>query len=1007
MTVINNINNLVSDSVISASSSQLSRSHSITSKSLKLITFNISKSFKNVDYLAAELSKPNSNILLCLNETSYLSNFENYGLYGVRLDNKDDKTSGLCLYISNHLREFTEVNYGRFSIYGQVNFPASSSSDGCSIGFCATYRNPALNNTIKNDEYFEEITMIMNKIFAVTDLAYLLGDLNLYNKRYDSVDFRTLVDVSQYSAAVKSYNKLLECFTGKFASLYTGVTHVPRSPCSKDKDTTAAQLDYIFCQYPGSRYPKGKCKVILGAETCDHFCLVAVINLPKFVPKKIEFETSFKLFEPDYGLVNDTLTHILVNNPISSDKADLDFLSIEATRLQLLEATGTTRKRSIPNKLTNPYLIKACILQDRADKARVRGDIRSFKEFEDKIRVVISEFLVDRASKVSVDKSSSDFHKYAGALLKPVKASIGKYTMRDCPSSEIAKEISTDYINPNADLSWRGRRNFTDDDKTEITNALNDFDFRGTVADSVKTPLGFKQLAEYHSLVSYQLSRSIVVSGNYVNSLKISKCTLLPSRSIFSAVYPESKIVEKFFLTLLQPEVNKTHNQTYRNKFSCTGMLLNQFHKLSIEPRVYAYNADIRKAFNTMSRTSILNAVRNPFLANILGSWMCRKDALFCMTWGSSTESFDRSDWTTGIEPGSNLGPVNFLLGLCCYSHMYLRAIQKQKNLFADDGNPLYKSTDVLIQDARDYYKHVTSLGMRLHTEGDKAMSYLAIGEVDENLGDLKFSVDSKDILVKRTFEVRQLGLYYGATKGGKLKILIDNYIDRIKPVVAQLRAVSDLLPTSVLNIMIRSYCVSIIGYNIAIYLPILWYQKDKQLDSLRYWNTCLKAISTAGCLDVMKGSNVSKTLQTGTRTEKVLSELSGLETLEELYFMSCCSHYPQLLNLRDFDMLDDSVSLNVRTGKLMVRKASLKGRISPISTLVDSVNLIKDGGLKSAKVFMKGNCFLKSVENDFKNVNSRSVRALQRAISLDICGKLDDPRTRTKFSSEQFQFIN
>lgn len=644
------------------------REHSICSSSLKLITFNISKNFANINFLAPEFSKPNTNILFCVNETSFLASLENFNLYGVRLDNKNFKTSGLSLYISNHLRKFTEVNFGKFSIFGQINFPSSTKSNGCRVGFVASYRNPALNNSDLNDLYFDELSDILENLYSKTDLTYLMGDLNLYDQRYDSRDFNTPIEVNKYLPAVKSFNKLQSVFTGNFESLFTGVTHVPRSTVAKDGVITAAQLDYIYCQYPGDKYPKGKSKLLSGSESADHFCLQVMVNLPKFVPNKISFEDEFKLMEPDHALVNETLTKLLISRPISIENADRDFLNYDSLRSSLLEATGFCKRRSIPNKLTDPRKIKICILQDKANKARAKGDMTSFRNFEEQIRIAIAEYLVHNASTSSKEKSSSDFHKFAGALLKPVKCTLGKYTMRDASAAEIATEISSDYINPEADLTWRESRAFVESNRDSILQSLHKFDFRQTVSDTTKPPPGFKDLLDYHSLVSYQICRSIILSGNYINLLKVSKCTLLPSRSIFSAVYPEAKVCEKFFLSLIKPEVDKTHNFAYREKFSCTSLLLNEFHKISVTDSVYMYNADIRKAFNTMSRKSILDSITNPFLANLLGSWMCRRYAPFCLNWEGFYESFCRAAWNCGIEPGSNLGPFCFLLGLRCYT---------------------------------------------------------------------------------------------------------------------------------------------------------------------------------------------------------------------------------------------------------------------------------------------------------------------------------------------------
>lgn len=338
---------------------------------------------------------------------------------------------------------------------------------------------------------------------------------------------------------------------------------------------------------------------------------------------------------------------------------------------------------------------------------------------------------------------------------------------------------------------------------------------------------------------------------------------------------------------------------------------------------------------------------------------------------------------------------------------MYLRALQRQKGLFADDGGPLYDTTETLLLDAHDYYMHVRSLGMKLHTTGSKQMCYVAMGDIDPKLGDLMLAVNGQDIPIKRSFEVRQLGLHFGADVNGNLKVNIRDYIDRLKIAVAQLRMLSDLLPSSVLSILIRAYCVSIFSYNITVYLPILWKQGDKQLGELRYWYCSLKAIATAGCMDVMKGSNSSKTLSVGTKTEDCLTELSGLETLEEIYFMSCCSHIPQIQNLYKFELLDESIGLNLRTNRFYSKSKMLKGRISPLVTLFDTINLIKDGDFVAAKGMIKGMSFLKSVEADFKNHSNKQIRAIQKGVSLHVCDKLIDcARAKSKFTDELWNLV-
>lgn len=105
--------------------------------------------------------------------------------------------------------------------------------------------------------------------------------------------------------------------------------------------------------------------------------------------------------------------------------------------------------------------------------------------------------------------------------------------------------------------------------------------------------------------------------------------------------------------------------------------------------------------------------------------------------------------------------------------------------------------------------------------------------------------------------------------------------------------------------------------------------------------------------------------------------------------------------------MLDKSVDLHVRTNRLIVKSEILKGRISPIETLLDSINMIIDSDPVAAKKKVKGICFLKSVEKDFKGWPNKHLRVLQRAISLHIGDKLVDcPRARLKFTDDQWKLV-
>lgn len=736
--------------------------HSITSNKLRLLTYNISKNSTNINSLASELKKPNQNVVLVLNETTFLQNLEQkFNLYGVRHDNDKEFMSGLCLYVSNEIRQFTSTpKKGRFFFSCKITFPgADSKSDSTVIGIIATYRNPKYNNSFLNDDYFCEIESELSKLYSETDLTYLMGDLNCYHQRYRTSDLTSIVEVDPCNPAVKSYYRLFRCFTGTYHSMYNGPTHIPRSTASKTKEITASQLDYIIVQSSSSKFPKGKSKTIVGLEKADHWAVNTVINIPKFIPKKIEFSPSIRVVGTDFELIDKTLQNFLEHNPIRNSHIDEDFQQIENLKYTLIEACSHIRTMSVPNNLSNPFLIRLHILQDKGNKLRTLGDIKGYKEVEQQIRSSLSDYMLAEAKNSSTDKSSALFQSFAGALAKPMKADFGKNVMTDKSIEEMAQEINDTYFDPNPE-DWTTRSHSLPSHKQLLLEKLYKHDFREAVKMTLKPPKYFKQLPGFEALLCYQLTKAIIETGHYPASLKVSKCTILPSRSIFSAYHAESKVIERFFCEQLTDEVEQLDNLAYRKNLSCISLLLSQFNTIAIEPSTFLFNGDIKKAFNSMSRKSVLDSLGNPHLKNILSSWMDRSDSPYLINWWNSYQEVSREAWSSGIEPGSNLEPPLFLKGLQCKDKVYLRAIPGQKNLFADDGAPLYKLLSNLTSDAADYISHVNNLHMKLHTSGSKAMAYMALGKVDSNLQDINLTVDSSSYTIQRVYDTRQLGLF-------------------------------------------------------------------------------------------------------------------------------------------------------------------------------------------------------------------------------------------------------
>lgn len=464
-------------------------------------------------------------------------------------------------------------------------------------------------------------------------------------------------------------------------------------------------------------------------------------------------------------------------------------------------------------------------------------------------------------------------------------------------------------------------------------------------------------------------------------------------------------MVERFFCEQLVEEVETLDNLAYRKNLSCTSLLISQFNTIAIEPTTYVFNGDIQKAFNSMSRKSVLDSIGNSHLRNILSSWMDRSLSPYLINWGNSYKEIARDSWSSGIEPGSNLGPPLFLKGLNCKDKVYLRAIPGQKNLFADDGAPLYKLISTLARDAADYISHVMDLHMKLHTTGSKALSYMALGKVDSELSDLNLTVESQKYTIQRVYNTRQLGLFYSVDKNGRYLISISHYISKLKNAFFSLSFVAKFLPSSVLVVIIKAYLMSVVSYGINIYYPILWFHNHPDLDSLRYWYTSLQALASAGCRDVMSWSNRTKTLKQGSCVEEICAELTGIPTLEELYLFNAASHYPQLLKMHKLDFLGPSVRLNKRTNRLAFIGNTQKGRISPLEPLFMSINNVIDSDLTKLKGSMKSECFLKQFEcNDFRK---DKIRTLQIAISLACFDLLETERSKKKFTADEWVFLN
>ena len=345
----------------------------------------------------------------------------------------------------------------------------------------------------------------------------------------------------------------------------------------------------------------------------------------------------------------------------------------------------------------------------------------------------------------------------------------------------------------------------------------------------------------------------------------------------------------------------------------------------------------------------------------------------------------DRNGWTRGVEPGSVLGPVVFILGLNDKQHYNLSIL---KSIFADDNFPLYPMLRDLRTDAALFANWVYDNSMELHRTGEKKWSFSVFGTDVSKLKDLDTTIiecDIGDLPCERAYGIKQLGLKFDIDKNGIPIVDMSDKIARLKETCGALRRLSPTCLSSTSLHLIKFYVVTVVSYAICVWYPNLFYHKNKvdnitrkdkirlakgddperevsravkyfctnSLEELRYWY-----ISTLNyaCYDnktLMGWSNSSKSLARDASVAGKMCLLTGMPSLEELYIASCITHYKHFKNMYQKGIGglradpskpgSGSLRLNERSKKLIYTGRELCGRVSPLKLLIANVNAIGD----------------------------------------------------------------
>ena len=936
---------------------------------LKMVHWNCNNRANLTPDIGPEIKNRSSNILLCLNETFSLPDLSVYKLVGVRHQNLLSR--GLCLFISEHLRHYTDFYFSKFSIYGSINLPDSGAKEALKIGFICSYRSPSL-SADQNIEFFNDFNETACALLKSTSMVYCMGDFNVYEKRYFKDDTSKVAPTPACPNSL-AYRLFMNSIPGPAHFYFENEpTHFPY----QNHIRTCAKLDYLFVIYAGDKFPGGKKK--LWITTSDHRALILQINVPYLANVKIRFSKYEKIINTDYDFID-----ALLFKEANSMKWEPEFCWDNLTRLEILKedlirAHSFSFSQNRPTG-TSGFDSKIKILQQKASRARLKNDWESYHDLCAQIREVITAKATTALNDCGddEDKKSGVFFKWAGSILKPNKAEVGKFTMTNKTVKEITDPINQNYMDPDPILPVF--RKSTEEETAILARACLKFDFKKVLGKVRKVPLWFKQCAKSVIYIAERLTLSTIIQEKYENTLKICQADILPSRSIFQMINPFAKLVENFFAQQLQKLLSDCQNFAYRPNLSTTSLLLLQFDIIARKPLTLGLNIDLKKAFDRLSRSLVYDRIKNSALANIMWSWLDREDCPYFIWWRGVYHEISRDLFNRGCPPGSICGPITYILGQSDHLNFNLALF---KSLFADDTLPLYELAEDLIEDGQDFADFVSQNGMELHTTGDKAAVFIGFGKksTELNLDKVNLASINGTIEVKRSWQIRQLGLDIRAdARTGRAEISLEKLINKLKHASIAMRVLAEGTLSSLMIDLLRTYLISCVSYGITVWYPLMSNYDPQSVNAVRYWYYSAVCYICTETKQVLSWSNSSHTMKKGHSCEQKFKDLCGMPTIEELAIASTKAHFCQIHNMVNLGWLKDIIYKNRDRLIYLTTCQIQKKMISPLKIFIDVIDKYGPDKLK----FESKDSWLVQVEKELAGLSKQEVRFYQRAITL------------------------
>jgi hypothetical protein len=941
------------------------RSKRKPSSTLKFISWNTGN-MSILTSLNLELkSALTKHVLLSVNETSSLADLSSLGLTGWRHSNTVSR--GLCVYMSESLRCYSTCHESTFSLYGRIALPSVSDYDPLAIGYISAYRSPSIKTREEIQSYFSDMSIIIDSLLETCELIYIAGDLNMFDKRYSISDLKKIVIPPESLPQVISFREFHRILPSEnYEHMFFEPTHRPY----QKNAMTIAQLDYMLVIHSG-KFPRGKSKQLVTKS--DHDALVLNVNVPYLAPATVKFTKQNKRYNTDYELLDSILEQEMRSNGISPVSINVDFGYLDLVRQEQEYALSDIKTKSLPK--AGKYDVGIRILQNKANKARKNSDMASYHKIVSEIQKLLTTLASRRMDKVTRDKSSFVFHRWASAIIKPCRAEQGKFVMVDKTIGELTDAINDNYTAPDGTThAWRDCPPFTGDDVSEVRKSLSDtFSFAERIQKLHTVPVFFKKCPNSSANICEKMLDAVCVTGSYPNCLKNSQCDILPARTIFQNTQAYGKALEGYFGAFIQKKYTAgLENMAYREKLSTTALLINEFDVLARNDSMFGFNADLQKAFDRLNRDLVLAAIDNNFVKSVVSSWLDRTDCPYIIYWRGEGHLICRNKWNRGVEPGSVLGPVLFITGL---NDRVFFCKSAAKNIFADDSFPLYKNIEDLNSDAAHFINRVYKNQMEIHITGDKALTFSAFGKgASEAPEFLELPCDIGDVRCdKKQTSLKQAGLVFDIDSTGIPICNMKSKIGRLREAGQALKRISRICLSSTAIHLIKTYVLTVMSYAICVWYPNMYFLKNKasqllraeanssgskskpvctnSLEELRYWYYCILNYICYDSLDLMGWSNSSRSLSQDTDTGRKLCALTGMPSLEELYIASCVTHYGHFLNMYKLEiggLRGDALTCqkpvlkySERLNRLLYVGIVLKSRVSPLKLLIDNVNAL------------------------------------------------------------------